>query len=114
MSDNLCLGHMIERKVVDITDQGAFVDAGVFGDLFVPRKQLPKELKIGDMLRVFLYKDGGRVLATARHPYLEVGMVGRLTVTSIDCGTVYMDLGIPKELVVPVSERILHIDFQRI
>lgn len=57
------------------------------------------------MLRVFLYKDGGRVLATARHPYLEVGMVGRLTVTSIDCGTVYMDLGIPKELVVPVSEQ---------
>lgn len=45
MSDNLCLGHMIERKVVDITDQGAFVDAGVFGDLFVPHKQLPKDLK---------------------------------------------------------------------
>ena len=105
MSDNLCSGHMIERKVVDITDQGAFVDAGVFGDLFVPHKQLPKDLKIGDMLRVSLYKDGGRVLATARHPYLEVGMVGRLTVTSIDCGTVYMDLGIPKELVVPVSEQ---------
>ncbi len=40
---------MIERKVVDITDQGAFVDAGVFGDLFVPHKQLPKDLKIGDM-----------------------------------------------------------------
>ena len=32
-------------------------------------------------------------------------MVGRLTVTSIDCGPVYMDLGIPKELVVPVSEQ---------
>ena len=44
MSDNLCLGHMIERKVVDITDQGAFVDAGAFGDLFVPHKQLPKDL----------------------------------------------------------------------
>lgn len=105
MDDNLILGHMIDREVVDITDQGAFVNGGGYGDLFVPNKQLPKDLKIGDKLRVFLYVDSGRVLATARHPYLECGMVGRLTVTSIDCGTVYMDLGIPKELVVPVSEQ---------
>ncbi|NLK85262.1 MAG: hypothetical protein GX278_04845 [Aeromonadales bacterium] len=105
MQDDIVLGHMIGRQVVDITDQGAFVDGGDFGDLFVPNKQLPADLKIGDILRVFLYKDGGRVLATARHPYLECGMVGRLVVNSIDCGTVYMDLGIPKELVVPVSEQ---------
>ena len=105
MEQTPVLGHMTERKVVDITEQGAFVDGGEFGALFVPNSQLPRELEIGDMLRVFLYKDSGRVLATARHPYLEAGMVGRLTVTSIDCGTVYMDLGIPKELVVPVSEQ---------
>ncbi|MGN0915031.1 MAG: S1 RNA-binding domain-containing protein [Succinivibrio sp.] len=105
MSDNAVLGHMIERTVIEITDQGAFVDAGSYGSLFVPKSQLPDGLKEGDPLRVFLYKDGTRVLATARHPYLECGMVGKLRVTSIDLGTVYMDLGIPKELVVPVSEQ---------
>ena len=63
ISENLCLGHVSERKVVDITDQGAFVDVGVFGDLFVPHKQLPKDLKIGDKVRVCLYKDGVRELA---------------------------------------------------
>jgi len=99
------LGHMTERAIVEITDQGAMVDCGEFGDLFIPNKQLPENAQIGDPIRVFLYKDSGRVLATARHPYLECGMIGRLTVTSIDCGTVYMDLGIPKELVVPVSEQ---------
>ncbi|MGN1282060.1 MAG: S1 RNA-binding domain-containing protein [Succinivibrio sp.] len=105
MSDNLCLGHMIDRQIVQITEQGAFIDGGEYGDLFIPRKQLKADSKEGDLLRVFLYKDGSRVLATARHPYLECGMIGRLTVTSVDCGTVYMDLGIPKELVVPVSEQ---------
>ncbi len=105
MEETPVLGHMIDLQVVDITDQGAFVNGGTYGDLFVPNKQLPKEIQIGDSLRVFLYKDSGRVLATARHPYLECGMCGRLVVTSIDCGTVYMDLGIPKELVVPVSEQ---------
>ena len=105
MQDKVVLGHMIKLPVVDLTDQGAFVDAQEEGSLFVPKKQLPDDLKIGDLLRVFLYKDAGRVLATARHPYLECGMIGNLIVTSIDCGTVYMDLGIPKELVVPISEQ---------
>lgn len=103
--EQIQLGHMIALEVVDITDQGAYVDAKEHGQLFVPRSQLPKDLAIGEALRVFLYVDGHRVLATARHPYLECGMAGRLKVTSIDCGTVYMDLGIPKELVVPVSEQ---------
>lgn len=105
MSSDLEIGKMISRKVVKITDQGAFIDGDNFGELFIPRKQLPANLEIGDALRVFLYVDGGRVLATARHPYLQKGMVGRLMVTSIDCGTAYLDLGIPKELVVPVSEQ---------
>lgn len=105
MSSDLEIGKMISRKVVKITDQGAFIDGDSFGELFIPRKQLPANLEIGDALRVFLYVDGGRVLATARRPYLQKGMVGRLMITSIDCGTAYLDLGIPKELLVPVSEQ---------
>ena len=105
MADTLIPGRMYELTVNKISDQGAMVDAHEHGELFVPRRQLPQYLQEGDSLRVFLYVDGGRVLATARHPYLELGMTGRLRVTSIDCGTVYLDLGIPKELVVPVSEQ---------
>ena len=44
MDDNLKLGQMIDREVIEITDQGCFVDGGPFGDLFVPRKQLPEDL----------------------------------------------------------------------
>ena len=105
MVDSLIPGHMYELPVCKMTDQGAFVDAGEHGQLFVPHRQLPGNIQVGDLLRVFLYVDGGRVLATAKHPYLELGMTGRLKVTSIDCGTAYLDLGIPKELVVPVSEQ---------
>ncbi|MBU3827170.1 MAG: hypothetical protein IAA31_06750 [Candidatus Anaerobiospirillum merdipullorum] len=99
------LGIRIPLTVVDIKDAGAYVDADVYGNLFVPHSQLPADLKIGDKLEVFLYHDGGRVLATAKKPYLELGMVGALRVNSIECGTAYLDLGIPKELVVPVSEQ---------
>ena len=105
MTENVRLGHMTELTVVDITDQGAFVDALEFGEMFVPRSQLPHNLMEGDTLRVFLYVDGKRVLATAKRPYLELGMTGKLRITSVECGTVYLDMGIPKELVMPVSEQ---------
>ncbi|MCR5536998.1 MAG: S1 RNA-binding domain-containing protein [Succinivibrio sp.] len=105
MEDQVLIGRMIAREVTEITEQGAFVDAGQYGALFVPRSQLPDDLKTGSKLRVFLYQDGGRVLATARHPYLECGMLGLLRVTTVENGTAYLDLGIPKELVVPKSEQ---------
>ena len=105
MTDTPLLGKMIELEVLNITEQGAFVDAKDYGELFIPKSQLPLTLKISDLLRVFLYNDGTRILATARHPYLELGMLGRLRVNAIENGTCYLDLGIPKELVLPVSEQ---------
>lgn len=106
MENNVAaVGRVAELKVVEISSQGAFVDAGTMGSLFVPRRQLPKDLAVGSLLPVFLYVDGGRVLATGRRPYLQLGMVGRLRITEIDCGTVYLDMGIPKELVLPISEQ---------
>lgn len=104
-SEDVTVGHVIERKVTSLNDQGAMVDCGQYGDLFVPRSQLPRYIKEGDPLRVFLYQDSGRVLATARKPLLELGMAGRLRVCSVECGTAYLDLGIPKQLVVPISEQ---------
>lgn len=96
---------MLPLQVVETAPQGAYLDGGVYGPLFVPKSQLPPELKGGDTLRVFLYQDSGRVLATARHPYLELGMVGALKVVEVNAGTAYLELGIPKDLVVPVSEQ---------
>lgn len=105
MNKEVPLGQMCTLTVAEIKDAGAFVDAGNFGSLFVPHSQLPRGTVPGSELEVFLYVDGGRVLATARRPYLQLGQIGLLRVNSIDCGTVYLDMGIPKELVVPVSEQ---------
>ncbi len=112
--NTVSIGRLCELRVSDITDQGAFVDAKEAGPLFVPRKQLPDSLKIGDLLTVFLYIDSGRVYATARRPYLQLGQTGSLKVSAVECGTVYLDMGIPKELVMPVSERRGAVDIGRL
>lgn len=97
--------RMIPLPVVSITDKGAFVDAQEHGELFVPNSQLPEGLQEGDMLRVFIYQQSSRSVATAKHPYFELGQTGLLKVTAINHQTVYLDLGLPKELVLPISEQ---------
>lgn len=99
------IGRMTELAICEITEKGAFVDAKDHGPLFIPRSQLPDDAQEGDLIRVFLYKDGERTLATARRPYIELGMTGNLRINSVENGTAYLDLGIPKELVLPVSEQ---------
>ena len=99
------IGRMVELPVCEMTEKGAFVNAQEHGALFVPNSQLPEGIEVGQNLRVFLYKDGERVLATARRPYIELGMTGNLRINSVENGTAYLELGIPKELVVPVSEQ---------
>lgn len=99
------MGCMVSLPVSELSEKGAFVNGKEHGALFIPNSQLPEGIGEGDELRVFLYKDGERTLATARRPYIELGMTGNLRVNSIENGTAYLELGIPKELVVPVSEQ---------
>ena len=99
------IGRMVELEVCEISDKGAFVNAKEHGALFIPNSQLPEGLEVGNMMRVFLYKDADRVLATARRPYIELGMAGNLRINCVKNATAYLDLGIPKELVLPVSEQ---------
>lgn len=102
------IGRMVDLEIVELTEQGAFLDAKNHGKLFIPKSQLPEDAALGVKVRAFLYMEGKRVQATARRPYIELGMVGNLKVNEINQGTVYLDLGIPKELVLPVSEQRFH------
>ena len=99
------LGRMVALPISEVTDKGVFVNAAEHGALFVPRSQVPEGVTVGSELRVCLYKDGARVLATARRPMIELGQVGNLRVNTINNGTAYLDMGIPKELVFPVAQQ---------
>lgn len=99
------IGRSAAFKVLKVSDQGAFVDGLEFGELFVPKSQLPQGIRTGQLLTVFLYKDGDRVLATAKRPLAMLGQVARLKIMEKELGTAYLDLGVPKQLVLPISEQ---------
>lgn len=98
-------GRVHALAVAALTPPGAMLASPDGSELFVPRSQLPPGIREGDSLPVFIYRDRGRLLATARMPRLQLGQVGGLRVSACSHGTAYLELGIPKELVVPVSEQ---------
>ena len=77
------IGTWNELKIDRIKEIGAYLTDGE-EDVLLPVKQLPEKSRIGDMLRVFLYRDSkDRLIATVHEPYIEMGQLRRLRVKSV-------------------------------
>ena len=75
------------------------------GEILLPARELPAATRIGDRLRVFVYHDGARLLATVRTPLAQVGEFALLKVAQVTPVGAFLDWGLPKELLVPFSEQ---------
>ena len=70
--------------------------------VLLPGAEIPENAKEGDELAVFVYLDSeDRPVATTRAPLVELGEVTFLPVTDIMSYGVFVDWGMPKELLVP-------------
>lgn len=73
--------------------------------VLLPAKQVPANLKIGDKLKVFLYKDSkDRMIATTNEPKLTLGGYAALTVKEIGKIGAFLDWGLEKDLFLPFKE----------
>ncbi|MGL6165793.1 MAG: S1-like domain-containing RNA-binding protein, partial [Aeromonas veronii] len=51
------IGKMNTLTVVELEDRGAWLAADEYGELLLPKRQLPEGVKEGDSVQVFLYLD---------------------------------------------------------
>jgi predicted RNA-binding protein (virulence factor B family) len=65
-------GDFARLKVVDVNNQGAFLDNGLMKDLFVPNSKIRDRMKIGAEYLVYVYLDleTRRLTATEKFDYL--------------------------------------------
>jgi predicted RNA-binding protein (virulence factor B family) len=83
------------------------VDFGVYledeGDgILLPKRFVPKETKVGDILRVFIYHDGeNRLIATTQEPKGIVGDIVKLKARTITPHGAFLDNGLMKDVFVP-------------
>ena len=74
--------------------------------VLLPKKQVPKDVKIGDDIEVFLYKDSSdRLIATTNEPLIKIGEIALLKVIEIGKIGAFLDWGLEKDLFLPFREQ---------
>jgi predicted RNA-binding protein (virulence factor B family) len=110
----LKLGEEQILKVVRKVDFGAYLAEGNSRDeerVLLPFKQVPEEAKVGDEIKVFLYKDSeDRLIATTSEPNLKFNEVKLLTVASVNKIGAFLDWGLPKDLFLPYKEQTMKVE----
>lgn len=76
-------------------------------DVLLPKRQIPKEAKVGDEIEVFIYRDSeDRMIATTSKPKIVLGEIGFLRVVEITKIGAFLDWGLEKDLFLPFREQI--------
>ncbi len=101
------LGGYQELVYIKKVDFGIYLaeSEGSEERVLLPAKQVPADLKRGDRIKVFLYKDSSdRLIATTNEPKLTIGSYGVLTVKEVGKIGAFLDWGLEKDLFLPFKE----------
>ncbi|MDH0339368.1 CvfB family protein [Metapseudomonas otitidis] len=101
------IGRFNSLPVAKHTDFGLYLDGGAEGEILLPRRYVPKDqpCEVGDWLNVFVYLDSeDRLIATTQKPKVQVGGFASLKVVEINRIGLFLDWGLPKDLLLPHSE----------
>lgn len=109
----LKIGEIQILKLLRKTTVGAFLnneDNKTNEDVLLPKKQVPEDLEVGDMIEVFIYRDSeDRIIATTRTPKLVMGQVALLKAIDVTSIGAFMDWGLEKDLFIPHKEQTVKI-----
>ena len=101
------VGRFNSLQVVKHADFGLYLDGGVHGEILLPKRYIPKgePVEVEDWLNVFVYLDSeDRLIATTDKPKVQVGGFASLKVVEINSFGLFLDWGLPKDLLLPHSE----------
>jgi len=101
------IGRYNNLPVVGHADFGFYLDGGMDGDILLPKRYIPKGIhtEVGSNLRVFIYLDSeDRLVATTEKPKALVGEFASLRVKQTSPYGLFLDWGLPKDLLLPHSE----------
>lgn len=87
------------------TSVGAYVGNDSY-EILLPAKWVPKNVTVGDTLRVFIYKDAeNRPIATTLEPKITLGQFACLQVKEANDIGAFLDWGLEKDIFLPHREQ---------
>ena len=100
------VGKYNTLKIVKDLDFGVYLDGGNGKEILLPARYVPKNVKPGDEVEVFIYHDNeGRLIATTVHPLATVGEFKFMEVKSVNNTGAFLEWGLMKDLLVPFKEQ---------
>jgi len=100
------IGKINKLKVVKEVPFGLYLEGGNYGEILLPKKYIPEDSKIGDLIDVIVYFDSKDcIIATTEKPYAYVGDFAYLQVKSVTSIGAFLDWGLVKDLFVPFREQ---------
>lgn len=104
----LKLGEFQNLKIIKRTDFGIYLacEDDHENRVLLPKAQIPEGAKIGDELRVFIYRDSkDRLIATTNTPLISLGQIAKLTVMQNSSIGAFLSWGLEKDLLLPFKEQ---------
>lgn len=101
------IGVYQDLEIRRMVEFGAYLGAeGDTAEVLLPRCYLTDDMRPGQMVHVFVYKDSeDRPVATTLKPFATVGQFAYLSVNEVNKTGAFLDWGLPKDLLVPYSEQ---------
>jgi uncharacterized protein len=100
------IGKINTLNVVRETENGVYLDGENLNEILMPRKFVTDEVKASQQATVFIYSDSeDRLVATTENPLAMVGEFAFLKVIETNRFGAFLDWGLPKDLLVPMSEQ---------
>ena len=103
------LGEYQELYYKKKVDFGVYLAETMTDDaqVLLPMKQVPENARMGEKIRVFLYKDSrDRLIATTNDPKLRLGGYAPLVVREVGKIGAFLDWGLEKDLFLPYKEMV--------
>ena len=103
------LGKIQTLEVIRQTPIGVYLNSKnekAKDDILLPKNQVPQDLKIGDDIEVFVYRDSeDRIISTVKKPKITIGPLAVLKVVSTTGIGAFLDWGLEKDLLLPFKEQ---------
>lgn len=104
------IGKFNEMKVVRQASFGYYLDSETGNssdDVLIPLGSiLVDKINIGDLIRVFIYRDSeDRIIATMKEPLITLGEVKKLKVVDLTPSGAFVSMGLERDVFVPKKEQ---------
>ncbi len=101
------IGKRNTLSIVRESAPGLYLNGGELGEILLPGRYIPRGLKQGEKLDVFIYRDSDdRLVATTEMPFATVGEFACLEVVSVNLRVgAFLNWGLQKDLLLPFREQ---------